>query len=83
MRTIKTYRKVGAFYIACEEDFSTSIRGNPSKSHLQNEIPDYRLIIHMKCRQARNRLVNSGGNEAEFLMKSASPALRSKVAVLQ
>ena len=23
MRTIKTYRKVGAFYIACEEDFST------------------------------------------------------------
>jgi hypothetical protein len=25
MRTIKTYRKVGAFYIACEEDFPTSI----------------------------------------------------------
>jgi len=25
MRTIKTYRKVGAFYIACEEDFATSI----------------------------------------------------------
>jgi hypothetical protein len=23
MRTIKTYRKVGAFYIAWEEDFST------------------------------------------------------------
>ena len=23
MRTIKTYRKVGAFYIACEEDFAT------------------------------------------------------------
>ena len=28
MRTIKTYRKVGAFYIACEEDFSTSIRAD-------------------------------------------------------
>ncbi len=28
MRTIKTYRKVGAFYIACEEDFWTSIRIN-------------------------------------------------------
>jgi hypothetical protein len=28
MRTIKTYRKVGAFYIAWEEDFSTSIRAN-------------------------------------------------------
>ena len=26
MPTIKTYRKVGAFYIAWEEDFSTSIR---------------------------------------------------------
>ena len=26
MPTIKTYRKVGAFYIACEEDFATSIR---------------------------------------------------------
>ena len=26
MRTIKTYRKVGAFYIAWEADFSTSIR---------------------------------------------------------
>ena len=26
MRTIKTYRKVGAFYIAWEEDFATSIR---------------------------------------------------------
>jgi hypothetical protein len=25
MRTIKTYRKVGAFYIAWEEDFSTVI----------------------------------------------------------
>ena len=25
MRTIKTYRKVGAFYIACEEDFPASI----------------------------------------------------------
>ena len=25
MPTIKTYRKVGAFYIAWEEDFSTSI----------------------------------------------------------
>jgi len=25
MRTIKTYRKVGAFYIAWEADFSTSI----------------------------------------------------------
>jgi hypothetical protein len=24
MRTIKTYRKVGAFYIAWEEDFATS-----------------------------------------------------------
>jgi len=31
MRTIKTYRKVGAFYIACEADFSTSIRGKPSQ----------------------------------------------------
>ena len=30
MRTIKTYRKVGAFYIAWEEDFSTSIRTNLS-----------------------------------------------------
>jgi len=28
MRTIKTYRKVGAFYIAWEADFSTSIRPN-------------------------------------------------------
>ena len=26
MPTIKTYRKVGAFYIACEADFSTSIQ---------------------------------------------------------
>jgi hypothetical protein len=26
MRTIKTYRKVGAFYIACEEDLSTPIQ---------------------------------------------------------
>jgi hypothetical protein len=26
MRTIKTYRKVGAFYIACEADFATPIR---------------------------------------------------------
>ena len=26
MPTIKTYRKVGAFYIACEEDFSPAIR---------------------------------------------------------
>jgi hypothetical protein len=26
MQTIKTYRKVGAFYIAWEADFSTSIR---------------------------------------------------------
>ena len=25
MRTIKTYRKVGAFYIACEEDLSIVI----------------------------------------------------------
>ena len=25
MPTIKTYRKVGAFYIACEEDFPTPI----------------------------------------------------------
>jgi len=29
MRTIKTYRKVGAFYIACEADFSTPIRFGP------------------------------------------------------
>jgi hypothetical protein len=40
MRTIKTYRKVGAFYIAWEEDFSTSIqlsagtnRGLPASAH--------------------------------------------------
>ena len=26
MRTIKTYRKVGAFYIACEADLSIPIR---------------------------------------------------------
>jgi hypothetical protein len=33
MRTIKTYRKVGAFYIAWEEDLSTPIRANrPSPS---------------------------------------------------
>jgi hypothetical protein len=29
MRTIKTYRKVGAFYIAWEADFSTPIRLGP------------------------------------------------------
>ena len=31
MRTIKTYRKVGAFYIACEEDLSTPIRFEPNQ----------------------------------------------------
>ena len=30
MRTIKTYRKVGAFYIACEEDFATSLTKSAS-----------------------------------------------------
>jgi len=35
MQTIKTYRKVGAFYIACEADFSTSIRAS-SSSHAQD-----------------------------------------------
>jgi hypothetical protein len=39
MRTIKTYRKVGAFYIACEEDFSTSIRAG-----LPNVASDYATI---------------------------------------
>jgi hypothetical protein len=30
MQTIKTYRKVGAFYIACEADLSTPILTGPS-----------------------------------------------------
>jgi hypothetical protein len=35
-RTIKTYRKVGAFYIACEEDFPTSIQTGQSASGKRN-----------------------------------------------
>jgi hypothetical protein len=34
MRTIKTYRKVGAFYIAWEEDFSTVIGTRRAESQL-------------------------------------------------
>jgi hypothetical protein len=43
MRAIKTYRKVGAFYIACEEDFSTSIRFNHA------DVP-----IHAVCFEERS-----------------------------
>src|ERR1700745_808966 len=39
MRTIKTYRKVGAFYIACAEDLSIPIRcGLPGGS--SPKVPD-------------------------------------------
>src|ERR1700731_734688 len=36
MRTIKTYRKVGAFYIAWEEDLSTPIRIDPTLEPTNN-----------------------------------------------
>lgn len=36
----------------------------------------------LERRQARRKLVNSGGSGAEFVVNSASPALRSLVAVL-
>jgi hypothetical protein len=39
MRTIKTYLKVGAFYIACEEDFPTSIRTKPFGRVCQGKFP--------------------------------------------
>ena len=41
MRTIKTYRKVGAFYIACEEDFSTPIRTEPFRPTCKNLVSGY------------------------------------------
>ena len=46
MRTIKTYRKVGAFYIACEADLSTSIR---------NELP-------VLCRKTQFLIVRPVGS---------------------
>jgi hypothetical protein len=38
MRTIKTYRKVGVFYIAWGEDFSTPIQARTSRA------PEKRVI---------------------------------------
>jgi hypothetical protein len=38
MRTIKTYRKVGAFYIAWEEDLSTPIRLGPTSAQVLTAI---------------------------------------------
>jgi hypothetical protein len=41
MQTIKTHLKVGAFYIAWEEDFTTSIRTENVPTRLPNVVSDY------------------------------------------
>jgi hypothetical protein len=45
MQTIKTYRKVGAFYIACEEDFSTPIRFGPTYERKPWQLLQLRVLF--------------------------------------
>ena len=62
MRTIKTYRKVGAFYIACEEDFSTSLT-KPVSSRVFNSF----LFLSHTLLHLRSPAVFSDGRSAAIL----------------
>ena len=56
MRVIKTYRKVGAFYIACEADFSTPIFSDGSLilAELLLGAPSRTVVMGQKICQQQN-----------------------------
>jgi hypothetical protein len=49
MQTIKTYRKVGAFYIACEEDLSTPIEFSARKQPGGSKTPMLAILQRENC----------------------------------
>ena len=55
MPTIKTYRKVGAFYIACEEDFSTPIQLLPVVTENYFRVAHHRRVTRPINTSAFNR----------------------------
>jgi len=59
MPTIKTYRKVGAFYIACEADFPTPIPGE-RPPHAQNPISDYATYRALTGHRADGPVIGLG-----------------------
>ena len=69
MPTIKTYRKVGAFYIAWEEDFSTSIRftesfGKRREGQILFRLWDLFLGQEIKVGLAARPRIDDGGKVA-------------------
>jgi hypothetical protein len=57
MRTIKTYRKVGALYIACEADFTTPIQLFVKKSTEDN----FRVADRLGVITRSSKKSSSGG----------------------
>ena len=78
MPTIKTYRKVGAFYIAWEADFSTSIRTNRSdptcNAHrdLDHEIQSALKLAQVPWNRFMNALPVAHPFAAHFKMQRVS-----------
>jgi hypothetical protein len=62
MRTIKTYRKVGAFYIAWEADFTTSIHLSARESTKgTSESTSIRPLTLVRARVLRQRREDAWG----------------------
>ena len=62
MRAIKTYRKVGAFYIACEEDFATSLTKSAT-----SRVFDSFFVPFAQTPALRSPAVSFGGRCAAIL----------------